>query len=285
MTDLKRIYPLFFIGLSLLLLLSCSSVPQEKEPFWIETANSFTVKGVDYYNNQRFVLAKNEFNKALNAYQRFNDVQGMAQCRLNLAKTFISLGEDAGQHIERLYSLINENNLDELLVHADIMRASIMINNGLYDNAEKVLAKHINKSDLQKDVFVAILINRLRVAFAEGVDIDLWLNKYEISIGENNRLYNARLLRFKAQQEHSNSNTEKTNKLFKQALSKYRLLANSKGVYLTLKEWGDTYADNKDWVNALSKYSSALITAKSTENRNDISNSKKSIEKIQLNIK
>ena len=281
MINFKKTYHLFLIGISLLLLFSCASAPQEKKPFWIETADALMTKGIYRYNNQQFFLAKKEFLKALNAYQRFNDVQGMAQCRLNLTKTHISLGENADQHIDILYKLINENDLSQLLVYADIMQASININNSLYDEAENILNKYIHKTDLQKDVFTAILINRLRVAFAKNVDVEQWLQEYESSIDKNNKAYNARLLRFKAQYAHMSGNKEKSDQLFKQALIEYRALANSKGVFLTLKEWGDSLIERKDWDSAYVRYNNALITAQSMDHKNDIVHSQKAILKIE----
>jgi len=200
---------------------------------------------------------------------------------LFLAKTHISTGENAEQYIDRLHQLINENNLSKLRVHADIMRASVMIKTGLYDNAEEILGGYVNKPGLQKDVYASVLINRLRVAFAKNNQIDQWLKKYEFSIEKNNKLYNARLLRFKAQYAHINKNKEKSDQLFEQALIKYRLLANSKGVFFTLKEWGDALILSEDWVGALAKYNNALITARSTGIKNDIEVSQKAIARLK----
>jgi len=281
MTDFKKAYQILLISMIIALLFSCASASDEKEPFWIETASALMSNGIAHYNNQQFFLAKKDFLKALNAYQRFNDVEGMAQCQLNLAKTHISTGENAEQYIDRLHQLINENNLSKLRVHADIMRASVMIKTGLYDNAEEILGGYVNKPGLQKDVYASVLINRLRVAFAKNNQIDQWLKKYEFSIEKNNKLYNARLLRFKAQYAHINKNKEKSDQLFEQALIKYRLLANSKGVFFTLKEWGDALILSEDWVGALAKYNNALITARSTGIKNDIEVSQKAIARLK----
>ncbi len=281
MINLKKTYYLFLISIFILSLFSCASVPQEENPFWIETADILTANGIEYYNNQRFFLAKKEFLEALNAYQRFNDVQGMAKTRLNLTKTLISLGENPDQHINMLYKLINENNLSDLLIYADIMHVSINIDNGLYDEAESILNKYIHETNLQKDVFIAILINRLRVAFVKNIAIKQWLQEYEYSIDKDNKLYSARLLRFKAQYAHINNEKEKSGQLFKQALNEYRLLANSKGVFLTLKEWGDSLIEQKDWDNAYIHFNSALIVAQSMGNKSDILVVQKNLLKIE----
>jgi len=253
---------LFFVS-------ACSSAPEKPAPYWLQTANSFIAKGVVLYSRQKYSESTVEFTRALNAYQRFDYVEGLAESYLNLAKSEIAQNNisNAQNYLQHLESLIKENNFSSMKVYADIMHSSIAIDLNKYYQVIEIANKYLgltgeNETNLADNIYMALLTNRVKVAVFDKNEADKWVNIYDTRVAKNN-FYQARLLRFKGQLSRAKNNIDMN---FSQALSLYREQANPKAVLSTLKEWGKTLSNNNKFEDSVKRFETAYKVAESSAN-------------------
>ena len=259
---------------------ACTSMPDKLQPYWLQTANDFMLKGASLYERQQYRASSKEFSHALNAYQRFDYVKGLAQSYLNLAKSEIAQNNNikAKAYLKDLKSLIEENDLSSasLLVKMNIMESSIAINEGNERQAIDILNKYLgpageNKMAMSDDIYLALLINRSRAAINENINSNEWVNIYERRANLS-EVHKARLLRFKGQIASHSKNINLINESFLSALILYREQANPKAVLSTLKEWGDALIKNNQMTDAVKRYESAYKVAASALNKDEMRN-------------
>lgn len=262
---------LLIILFSVQLLFACASPPPEKKPFWIEQANTSLSNGITHYERQQYELAKLDFQNALNAFQRYYDVNGIVQTGLNLAKTHISLGniENAEKQIDVLRKMIPEYRLQDINVYVDIMQSSIEINKNNIEQALAILNTYLPKIEsFDNSIKAAVLINRTRIAFIQKDQIAQWINKLESTASDV--VTKARLLRFKGQLAYFNNQKEQASVFYQKALDEYRALAHSKAIYSTLKDWGNALIAINDYENAAKQHEAALTVALSANIKSDV---------------
>jgi len=271
---IKKLVMVFLVAVSF----ACSTAPDKLQPYWLQTANDFMIKGVELYERQQYRSSAIEFAHALNTYQRFDYVKGLAQSYLNLAKSEVAQNniEKAKAYLNDLIILIEENDLKSMsiLIHMDIMSSSIAISEDKENQAIDVLNKYLgpageNKMRVEDDVYMALLINRTRVAVKTNIDSNKWASIYEARANIS-EVHQARLLRFKGQIASYRKEIDLINEYFLSALILYREQANPKSVLLTLKEWGEALMENGQLTDAAKHFEKAYKVALSALNRNEM---------------
>lgn len=252
---------------------SCSSTPEKPRPFWLQTADGFVAKGILFYERQQYEKSIDEFTNALNTYQRFDYVEGLANSYLNLAKSEIAQNNipRARAYLDDLKIIIDENAFSSMSLRLDIMQASIAINTDKASDAISIMGKYIgesgeNKLSADAGVYMALLTNRVRAAFKINRDSNKWLGIYAAKVN-NSPARQARLLRFKGEFAGLESNEVMINQSFSSALDLYREQANPKAVLLTLKEWGDALMMNNKLADAAKRFEAVYKVALSSENK------------------
>ena len=285
----KNIKYLILVFLSAIVL-ACSSVVEKPKPYWLQVANDFLNKGIVLYEKQQYRASITEFTHALNAYQRFDYVEGLAHCYLNLAKSEIAQNNisNAQKHLDNLKYLIEEYHFESMKVLMDIMQSSIAISLTKHNEAIEISSKYLglageNKLGVEKTIYTALLTNRVRVAVLTNDEGVKWVGVYETDIGKDN-VRRARLLRFKGQLSSRDNDIDMLNKYFSQALDLYREQANPKAVLSTLKEWGDELVRNKQLVEAVRRFETAYKVAVSSVNEFEERNILSSLENIYIKI-
>ena len=247
-------------------LLSACASPPPKVPksYWKQAAEAQMQSGLQYYQRQQFRQALNQFADALASYQRYNDVAGELNSRINLAKTSIALHQlDAAQaQIDAARELIARHGMEDKRVYLDIMESSIAIQNFSLKRAAAILDQYGDDAPLSPQLKAALLTNKLRLAFARQTDAKLLLQAFESAVATQSA-YQPRLWRFQALQADIDKNFELSDALYAQALDAYREQASSTGVMVTLREWGESMTLRGDWPEARVKFEDLYKTAKS----------------------
>jgi len=273
---IKKLVMVFLVAVSF----ACSTAPDKLQPYWLQTADNFMFKGVELYERQQYGASTIEFTHALNTYQRFDYVKGLAQSYLNLAKSEVALNNvaKAKDYLNDLTILIEANDIKSMsiLIHMDIMRSSIAINEDKENQAIDVLNKYLgpageNKMKVVDDVYMALLINRTRVAVKANLDSDKWASIYEARVNIS-EVHQARLLRFKGQIASYSKEIDLINEYFLSALILYREQANPKAVLSTLTEWGNALIKNNQIKDAEKRFESAYKVARSASNNDEMRN-------------
>ena len=268
----KYIRVLYFICV-IPVILSCSSSPDKVQPYWRKVADDFITKGVILYDRQQYRLSSIEFNNALNAYQRFDYVEGIAQSYLNLSKSEIAQDNIslAQVYLGELKRRVEEDQLKTMQVHMDIMSSSLAISGGRVDQAVTIIDAYLDSNGVNRlntldSVYMSLLTNRVRAAIQANIDAEKWIHIYEIKMNHA-PVYQARLFRFKAHQASHSAKADDMNKNFKFAMTIYRELASPKAVFSTLSEWGDALARVNNKEEAVKKLESAYKIVEGTEHR------------------
>jgi len=279
-----------FVLLLSCLLISCASSHDKPDPYWLKLANEYSANGVSLYERQRYKASSVEFMRAYNAYQRFDYVKGTSQSLLNLAKVEIAQRNyvQANTYLHKLDLLILDNNFTNLSVHVDIMRSSIAINENNLKLALEIIGKYIpvngnNQLQLDNELYMALLTNRLRLAFMKKQDIDNWINTYSNHAGEDS-LYQARLYRFKGQQAGFLSDVKNINLFFSNALEVYRSEANPGAVLLTHKEWAEALKANNKLADAAIHLETVYTVAKLAQNEYESTNALNLLLEIYMQL-
>jgi tetratricopeptide (TPR) repeat protein len=272
--NIKTLFVFFVLSLTF----GCSSVPKKPEPYWLATANGFISKGIMLYEHQQYSASTTEFTHALNTYQRFDYVKGLADSYLNLAKSEIAQNniDEAKKYLKNLKEIIEENEFLSMTVLMDITLSSIAFNIEKYDQVIEITEKYIdsdgvNVRGVSDNVFIALLTNRTKAAIVLNASSEKWVGIYEIKTNKNN-IYQARLLRFKGQLKSRSNNVDMLNKYFSQALNLYREQANPKAVLSTLKEWGGALLYNEKNHDAVKRFETAYKVSISSGNEYEMRN-------------
>jgi tetratricopeptide (TPR) repeat protein len=257
----------FIITLLLIssLLSACASPPPKVEKsYWQQAAEAQMQSGLQYYQRQQFRQALNQFADALASYQRYNDITGELNSRINLAKTSIALHQlDAAQaQIDTARELIERHGMADKRVYLDIMDSSIAIQNFSLKRAAGILDQYGDDASLPLQLQAALLTNKLRLAFAKQADAKPLLQAFESAVATQSA-YQPRLWRFQAQQADIDKDFKRSDVLYGQALDTYRQQASSTGVMVTLREWGESMTLRGDWPAARIKFEDLYKTAKS----------------------
>jgi len=255
---------LFTIMFSLMLFACASPPPVPQQSYWEIVAEDYMHNGLDYYQRQQFRQALNQFSRALNTYQRFNDVEGELNSRINLAKTSIALDQldAAGQQIVEARRIIAAHGMKNKSVYLDIMQASIAIQQQQPAEAAAILDGYAMGAGLPGDVSSALLINKIRLGLLQQQDVSPLIQQLENSAGQQPKVQ-PRLWRFQAQQADEQKDYARSDEFFTRALQRYRNDADAMGVLATLKEWAAALARRQDWQAAAVRYEDMYKTAAS----------------------
>jgi tetratricopeptide (TPR) repeat protein len=249
------------ISVLLATLFACSGGPVEKTE-----SESFTSparmldQGVYFYNINDYAEAIDHFEKALLQYRSIDNQPGIANSCLNLANTYmaISNNELAAGYLARADSVIEQASLKELDDHLSLLKSSLAINTGLYDQALQELAPVL--ISINPQIQLAALKNRTTIAFIRNDDDrSQWLQKYSTlqrDHAENSSSHLARILRFEA--EAADDADTKT-ALLAQSLAISQRLANRTAIAATLSQWGKLDIDERHFEDAEDKYLRALF--------------------------
>jgi tetratricopeptide (TPR) repeat protein len=249
-----------FLSLLACTLFACSTGPQEKP-----VSESFSSparlldQGISQYNLNNYPEAIDQFEKALLQYRSIDNQAGIASSCLNLAKTHMAINHNqlAAEYLLRANTVIEKASLTELNGYLYLLRSSLAINNGMYDQAIHDSGKVLDDKDTA--IKLAALKNRTNIAFLRNdSDRQQWLQKYK-ALQENhpdNRSHAARILRFEA--EASNDAGEKVT-LLSQSLAISHELGNRTAIAATLTQWAHLELAEKQPEDAEDKYLRALF--------------------------
>jgi len=249
---------------SVMLFACASPPPAPQQSYWEIVAEDYMHNGLDYYQRQQFRQALNQFSRALNTYQRFNDVEGELNGRINLAKTSIALDQldAAGQQIMEARRIIAAHGMKDKSVYLDIMQASIAIQQQQPAEAAAILDGYAMGAGLPGDVSSALLINKIRLGLLQQQDVSPLIQQLENSAGQQPKVQ-PRLWRFQAQQADEQKDYARSDDFFTRALQRYRNDADAMGVLAALKEWAAALARRQDWQAAGVRYEDMYKTAAS----------------------
>jgi len=262
---------LFIIMFSVMLFACASPPPAPQQSYWEIVAEDYMHNGLEYYQRQQFRQALNQFSRALNTYQRFNDVEGELNSRINLAKTSIALDQldAAGQQIMEARRIIAAHGMKDKSVYLDIMQVSIAIQQQQPADAAVILDGYAMDTSLPGDVSSALLINKIRLGFLQQQDVSPLMRQLENVAGQQPKVQ-PRLWRFQAQQADEQKDYARSDDFFTRALQRYRNDADAMGVLATLKEWAAALARRQDWQAAAVRYEDMYKTAASLKRQQQI---------------
>ena len=256
-----------YIVFILVLLSGCAQAPQApQQSYWHIIAEDHMYNGLQYYQRQQFRPALNQFERALKTYQRFNDVDGEINSRINLAKTSIALHQldAAKEQIKEARQMIAEHSLKDRTVYLDIMASSMAIGQGDLEQAAGILDGYADDAPLTDDVRMALLVNKIRLAFENSQDPDALIERLEQAV-KNQPRYEPRLWRFQALQARKQQAFETSDEYYQRALHRYRKDAHSLGVMAVLEDWAGSFAQRGQWEQAAQRYRDMYKTALSVK--------------------
>lgn len=269
------------ISLSTAMLISCSGGPEEKPE-----SDSFTSparlldQGIYDYNINNYPAAINNFEKALLQYRSIDNQKGIANSCLNLAKTFMAINNNqiAAEYLVKADYVIEQASLKELDEHLSLLKSSLAINNGLYDQALQELSAVLESSNTQ--IKLAALKNRTTVAFIQNdSDKQQWLEKYKTlqsNHPDDTESHAARILRFQAE---ASDDADKVTELLTQSLAISQNLAARTAIAATLTQWANFDRQEKRFDKAEDKYLRALLIR---HQLGDVKNSLSIIRQLQI---
>ncbi len=271
----------FILSLTILALFACSAGPAGKPQ-----ADSFSSpaklldNGIHHYNNNNYLKAINDFEKALLQYRSIDNQEGIANSCLNLAKTYMAINSNqtAAEYLLIASRIIKQTPLNELNEHLHLLNSSLAIINALYDSALQELQPVLNSKNTTTQL--AALKNRSRIAFIKNdSDKQQWLEKYRTlqqNHPEKTSSHLARILRFEA--ELSGNEKDKI-ELLTQSLAISRSLADRTAIAANLTQWASIDIEAKRYLDAEDKYNRALFIR---HQLGDVKNSLMILQQLQV---
>lgn len=229
-----------------------SSTPTDKIPYWQEQADVTLDKGLLAYEQYQFPEAIDRFTEALLYYQQLDDARGRAQTRINLARSYLGLGQWSDVEVQLGWAekLIRQNTLTDLQDHVDALRTRVWLARGKPELAGAILSKLTPPKDRK----------------LSAVELALWLNRAQWLLDTDQPLepalavikpyadkpdVAARLAWFRARQAADANDFDGAEKAYARALLLYRQQANPYGIYTLLQDWNRRMMQGKQWQRSL----------------------------------
>jgi tetratricopeptide (TPR) repeat protein len=264
---------LLITPLLILLLTACSSVSDER-PDPIRKSEYYLENGVTAFTNSDFVAATDFFNKALAHYRSLDDNTGILQSRINLAETALILNklDAATRHIEVAEKIAAAPHYRDYQSRLTLLKAQI---NWRKKEREKTLAllepllpgfddKHRPDQPISM-LLIGATILRTDIAFSQIdsdiTEVHLWLNRLAEMLrraDEPTPLQLARQLRFEAQLDYHQGQTQAALDKQEEALVLYREAAARPAIATTLTESAHILMEAGEWQRAEERLQRAL---------------------------
>ena len=261
--------------------LSACSGGQTKKPVpdSITSPEKLLNRGTHMYQNNNYLKAINDFEKALLQYRSIDHQTGIAKSMLNIAKSLMAINNNqlASQYLLKAESIINQASLDELKDHLHLLKSSLAIKNTLYEQALEELDPLLSSKNTS--IKLAALKNRTKISFLkESNDKQQWLDKYRAMqklSPENTASHQASIYRFKA--ELANDAKHKL-ELLSLSLAISRELADRPAIAASLTQSAQIDFIAEDIIDAEDKYLRALFIR---HQLGDVTNSMLILQQLQ----
>ncbi len=243
------------------ILSACTIAPVEETlPDSITSPANHLNKGIHQYNNNNYPQAINHFEKALLQYRSIDNQTGIAQCCMNLAKSFMAVNNNqmAAEYLLKANKIITQASLTKLAEHLHLLNSTLAIKSGLYEQALQELNPALISSNTA--IQLAALKNRNTIAFLRNdSDRKQWLEKYrnlQQKNPTNSSSHQARILRFESELAE---NTKTKNALLTRALAISQNLPDRTAIAATLTQWLQIDIDTEQFDKAEDKALRALF--------------------------
>ena len=229
-----------------------SPAPVETTPYWLKQAQVASDKGLLAYENYQYPDAIDRFTEALLYYQQLDDSRGRAETRINLSRSYLALGQwqDGDVQLAWAEKLIAQNQLPELVPHAQAVRTRLWLLQDKPQLAGEVLAKLVAPADKKlSPVEQALWLNRCqwKLVTKQPLEKDL----AALQAYADKPVVAARLAWIRARLAIRKKDFAAAAKYYDQALALNRRAGNPYGVYPLLQDWNQQLMAVAQWPASL----------------------------------
>jgi hypothetical protein len=244
-----------------LMLAACGSRPTP-QPATVSSSRDAMTLGMQAYMDDRYLEARNYFERALVEYRSVDNVEGQLDALVDLADSALGQGEyqSARAYLTNADALLVNRNYSVIKAHIALLHAYADMQAGDDNAALARLDTLRNTSGVPDNVTQSALFARTQVAFdLDAGDSAQWLARLGSSLGKHpNALANARYQRLQALAARKQGDVKKAAALYENALQGYRGVYYRPGIAATLEEWADMSADVQQWSDARDRLRRAL---------------------------
>lgn len=246
---------------AVLLLSACGSRPAP-QPATVSNSRDAMTLGMQAYMDDRYLEARNEFERALVEYRSVDNAEGQLDALVDLANSALGQGEyqSARTYLTSADTLLAKGKFSVIAAHVSLLHAYADMQAGDNHAALTRLDTLLNTSGIPDDVMQSALFARTQVAFdLNAGDSAQWLARLGSSLGKHaNALADARYQRLQALDARKQGDVQKAAVLYENALQGYRGVYYRPGIAATLEELADMSAAGKQWGHARDRLRRAL---------------------------
>ncbi|HET7922579.1 MAG TPA: tetratricopeptide repeat protein [Gammaproteobacteria bacterium] len=244
-----------------LLLAACGSAPPPQPAVVTATRDAMSL-GMQAYADNRYLEARNYFERALVQYRSVDDRGGQLDALVDLADSALGQGEPAAarSYLGAADKLLATSSDSTQASHVALLHAYADLQAGDNQQAVARLDALLDNTATPEPIRQAALLARTQCAFnLHATDTHAWLAKLEATTGIHAELASeARYLRLKALAARQANDNAQASELYRQALDRYRSQYNRPGIAATLEEWADLSVSQQDWPAARDRLGRAL---------------------------
>lgn len=248
--------------LSILAMLpACGSKPPV-QPAVITNSHDAMTLGMQAYADNRYLEARNYFERALVQYRSVDDRDGQLDALVDLADSALAQGEYAAAraYLADADTALADGGSSTTAPHVALLHAYADMQAGDDTQAAARLDKLLGTDGTPADIQQPALFARTQVAFDLGAaDAGQWLDKLGAAAGSHaDALSAARYQRLQALAAFKQNDAQKAATLYQGALDSYRGSYYRPGIAATLEEWADISVAQQDWSAAHDRLRRAL---------------------------
>ena len=253
-----RFAPVLCVAASLT---ACGSRPLPQAAVVTSSRDAMSL-GMQAYADNRYLEARNYFERALIQYRSVDDRNGQLDALVDLADSALGQGEYAAArtYLADADSILASGTFTAIAPHVALLHAYADLQAGDNTAAAARLDKLLADSNLSTDIRQAALFARSQTAFdLDAADSDQWLDKLGGSLGKHSDVIDAaRYQRLQALAARKRGDTQNAAALYQGALDGYRKNYYRPGIAATLEEWADMSVAQQDWPAARDRLHRAL---------------------------
>ncbi|HEX6549250.1 MAG TPA: tetratricopeptide repeat protein [Gammaproteobacteria bacterium] len=242
-------------------LTACGSKPLPQAATVTSSRDAMSL-GMQAYADNRYLEARNYFERALIQYRSVDDRNGQLDALVDLADSALGQGEyaTARTYLANADSILASGTFTTIAPHVALLHAYADLQAGEHTGAAARLDKLLADSKLPADIRQAALFARTQTAFdVDAADSAQWLDKLGRSLGKHaDAIGSARYQRLQALAARKHGDLQNAAALYQDALDEYRKNYYRPGIAATLEEWADMSVTQQDWNGADGRLHRAL---------------------------
>lgn len=259
MIDRQRCWIVLLLSL---LLVTCVSSPDDT-PRHTARGERLLEQGVASFERDEYRNAITLFDQALQFYQGLDHREGIAQSRINLAESALSVGNlSAAEHyLQQLNTMLEEKGLVGYRIRITLLSSRLEFMRGQYEKAQHTISALLpsfnDKQQLTQPVdlqMLNIIASQTRLAFKlEPQQAVLWTQRFENALQQSNKPldnFHALLLRFQSDLSHRLGNHQQARQQLEDALTIYRKNAKRPDIADTLQSLAQIYSEQGQYLQA-----------------------------------